>query len=378
MARIRVSEIRSSPHSHDSTESDGQLSSAEGKSLPACDLFNTTFSLHRVSPLFLGTSDLSGPHLRTLEAQLRGILTGDVVRGIEVGLNEDGEHALGNAGVLEAVTIEWVSVHETAAMSKPALQVTLQYESAQCLAILLPTLEATETANRTNTAPRQTFLHLPLLLMRMPTPLKGVISSFLSSSFDCRISTLHLNDKDVIKGWECWVRATTLPTGEYLAKDTVLTIAFSLPEIDDVAGSSDGHNTIAPPSPISQNLTGTGGRASPSLSDSASLGLRTIDIFVPDDDLRGFFEAGRQLQPALAANGTPFTQALSFYVKSHLGLDMAHSAVGVVRVACGGFVLSSNRLKIFAPPRSHADMYSGRHGDIISLILGDLVMRATE
>lgn len=377
MARLRVDATRPSPsRSQDSLGSNSRLSSIKATTLPACDLFNTTFSLYRASPLFVGADDLSDTRLQTLELRLRDILAGDFVRGIEVGLDEDGDRALGNAGALEAVAIEWVSAHQAVATSKPALQVTLQYENSQCLAVLLPVPGSSETANGTNAEPRDAFLSLPLLLLRMPVPLKDIIVSFLSNSFDCRISALHLTDKDVVHGWESWAYATTLPTSGSFARDAVLTLAFSPPDMSEVADTAEDDDMIDSSSPVSSSPT-RAVDATLSLSDTAGLGLKTVDIFVPNDDLRGFLEAGQHLESTHGASSMPFTNALAFYVKTHLGLDMAHPAVSVVRVACGGFVLSSSRLKIFEPPGSRADIYLNRHGGIIPLILGNLALRAS-
>lgn len=48
----------------------------------------------------------------------------------------------------------------------------------------------------------------------------------------------------------------------------------------------------------------------------------------------------------------PFTDALAQYVLQHLALDMFHPAVRITKVACGGFVLSEGRIKIFGLPSS--------------------------
>lgn len=362
--------------SQDSTGSSDRPSSVETGTLPACDLFNTTFSLYRASALFVGADGLSDARLRSLEVRLRDILTGDFVRGVEVGLDEDGDHALGNAGALEAVAIEWVSAEQAVEASTPALQVTLQYENAQCLAILLPAPEASESINGTSSTQDDDFLRLPLLLLRMPAPLKDVVTSFISSSFDCRISALQLADKDVIRGWESWARATMLPTGGPLAKDAIFTLAFDLPGLKEADVAVEDADMVDPPSPASPDPTEAVDAASRSISDTAGTGLKTVDIFIPNDDLRGFFEAGLQLRQTDEEGSTPFTSALALYVRKHLGLDMAHPAASVVRVACGGFVLSNNRLKIFEPPGSRFGISLGQHGGIVPLILGELTLRA--
>ena len=55
----------------------------------------------------------------------------------------------------------------------------------------------------------------------------------------------------------------------------------------------------------------------------------------------------------------PFTAGLARYLQHHLALDMHHGAVQVVRISCGGFVLSEGRLKLFKPSAGGSDGEDG-------------------
>lgn len=347
------------------------------------DIFNTTFALHQVSPLFVGPGGLTSSRLTGLEQKLRDILVGDVVRGVEVGLGDGSNSAMGGAGVLEAVSISMVSAGGVIATSESALQIALQYENALCLCVLLPLPEATEHASKFNATTGWSALHLPLLLLRMPLALKAIIIDFLSDSFDCRVSPIRLTSMDIVRGWELWARETGVPTTGQLAKDAVLTLSFCLSkhkDLLDLAENEAGESSAA-------NSRATTDAAGTPIS--TPLGLKTIDVFIPNEDLRGFLLAGTQVtgtaqtvsldadaSNSLGEKTTPFAYNLARYVKHHLALDMSNPAVSIVRIACGGFVLAESRLKLFSTPDSSQDLSSTRHRATLPLLLGDLVMRA--
>ncbi|EPE03810.1 siroheme synthase [Ophiostoma piceae UAMH 11346] len=349
---------------------------------PPCDIFNTTFSLHQASPLFVGSDGLSPARLTSLEQQLRDILVGDVVRGVEVGLDND-SNTMGGAGGLEVVTIAMVATEGVIATSESALQISLQYENALCLCLLLPLPEAVEHTTKYSLGAGRPAMHLPLLLLRMPLALKSIITNFLSDTFDCRVNPISLSGIDIIRSWELWARETGVPTTGQLAKDTVLTLSFCLakakgpPHLED---TEVGVDLSASPVAAAE-VTST--------PNSASLGIKTIDIFIPNEDLRGFIAVGRQHKARAQAgleepgrpnrldiDSMPFSYAVACYVKHHLALDMANPAVTIVRIACGGFVLAESRLKLLSTPDSNRDLVSARHRTTVSQLLGGLVLRA--
>ncbi|AEO67372.1 uncharacterized protein THITE_2144762 [Thermothielavioides terrestris NRRL 8126] len=369
--------------------------------------YNTTFSAHRVSPLHLGAEPLTAPRLRLLAQRLRDRLVGDVVRGVEVGSVE----VDGRAGALESVEMRWVGVADVLGVSREqleeeaeegtaekvtlrpgskALHVALRYEMASCTALLLPPLEeprrrgvdAAAAAFSVGAAALQQqqqqsvdassssrFLALPLLLLRMPAPLKTVVSDFLATTFDCRVSPMRLGTRSLVHSWEAWIRSAGLPSRGPLAKDVVLTLGFYVP----------------PPNRLSAAPEQRSGEDEGAEADQP-LGLRSIDVIIPAAELRKFVAAGKRLpqpqdkQPASTTPGwehddkqrrrlagrlyeegwewraapdaaarQPFTEALACYLQEHLALNLFHPGVRVTKVACAGFVMSETRLKVFAP-----------------------------
>lgn len=392
--------------------------------------YNTTFSAHRVSPLYLGKEQLTPDRLQTIAQRLRDRLVGDVVRGVEVGLGPGGGNwGLARAGALERVEMRWVGVADlldvareeleswdadddgTAAwrratgelLGKRALQVSMHYELASCTALLLPSLTG-EGKDRTDARGKtqffigagtdhggagqqlvdpDRFLTLPLLLLRMPAPLKTVVADFLSTTFDCRVSPMRLGTRSLVGSWEAWIRSAGLPARGPLAKDVVLSLGFHVPPPPDKA-------TIAPGQPS--------GDGDATASAHHHLGIKSVDVIIPAAELRRFTVAGQQMtgnhhkRPASTEWGwqddlrkrrrlagrlyeegwewrgascdgdgdgdgdgharpgqQPFTEALACYLDEHLGLHLFHPGVRIVKIACGGFVMSESRLKMFAP-----------------------------
>ncbi len=431
--------------------------------------YNTTFSAHRVSPLYLGSEPLTANRLQLLAQRLRDRIVGDVVRGVEVGLGPDGDDSIiGRAGALENVDIHWAAVADVLDISSEdirsvretgegedgevtdredavaahwrqvaaqlpghkALHISLRFEMASCTALMLPPLSpdsdgeanagakarffvpdgrGTDDMDWEQTINPAHFLALPLLLLRMPVPLKAMVGDFLATTFDCRVSPMRLGTRSLVRSWEAWIRSAGLPPRGPLAKDAVLSLGFYL----------------EPPTPAAAT-----GR--PSEQDNATAdqddelqppGLRSIDIIIPAAELQKFVAAGKQTAktqskqvgssagwgwekdlkqrrllagrlgeegwewrlptgPGQAGSGSlqPFTEVLACYLKEHLGLNLFHPGVRVTKIACGGFAMSEMRLKMFAPADDGATQGSGssllgQRGAVLEL-LGGLVEKA--
>ncbi|GKT59781.1 siroheme synthase [Colletotrichum tofieldiae] len=412
-------------------ESEPQPESPSPSSLedlePPPPFFNTTFSTHRASPLYVGDNALTFSRLQTLSQSLRDTLVGDVVRGVQVGL-EGSDSSLGRAGPLEKVGIRWVgsdallggaddadvdssqdlssdAIDGDTGRKKRSLVFEIKYENALCTAVLLPALsDKIQDAQKDGLKPAnkleipgllvgdsseedKQFLHLPLLLLRMPAPLKGIIVDFLSSTFDCRISSMRLGTRSLTAAWERWIEDAGLPLQGPLAKDMVLTLGFYVPPPDTTDGNDD------------QPMEG--------------LGIKSMDIIIPAEELRRFTKEGKALanagvKPAAAAKRKtlsqgyeddlrkrkrlaggkadegwgwidnsggekqePFLCALSAYLDKHVALNLFHPGVRVTKIACGGFVLSEGRVKVFSPPGNDDKVY----GPVKNLI-GDLINSA--
>jgi len=440
-----------------SPPSEAPSSQPESDDSSPTPFYNTTFSAHRVSPLYIGEEPLSSKRLQTIAHRLRDTLVGDVVRGVEVGLGADGGEdrgALGRAGALEAVEIRWVRMsslldiglssgrgggrgdsaelgsddgggdedgwNKTVALlsRKSALHIALRYEAASCSALLLPDLSedgdgngngsekvarsgfwvGNQKADAIPAADPKQFVSMPLLLLRMPAPLKAIIGDFISTSFDCRVSPLRLGTRSIVRGWESWIQEAGLPTRGPLAKDVVITLGFFLPPPEGDSGDQTEED------------------------DAEQQGLKSIDIFIPTTELRKFVGAGRdsaagrskrkasagetweedvkkrrklagrlheegwewrkpstdnaQSDEQSALHEQEFTEALGLYVDRHLGLNMFHPGVRITKIACGGFVMSEGRVKIFAPtdlgeaPGESQASSPGQRGAVYKLLRG--------
>lgn len=440
---------------------------------PLSPFLNTTFSTHRLSPLYVGSQPLTQDRIRTLSYRLRDFLVGDVVRGVELGLDrlaDDG--AMSRTGALEAVAISWVTLHglvgpypdtkqyrdargrnstplggnsgdgqagdvsslspSTGAWASPGktrgLQILLQYEHAECAALLLPSIRDAATskavaaaADHASSGPDPllnfalgrpddkdpAFLHLPLLLLRMPAPLKAAITDFLSRTFDCRVSSLGLGTRSLVRALETWMGELGPEASVNSAKDVVLTLGFYPPTVMQCRRRRRQEQQHQQQDMAQVTKVNGDEDDAPEASETTS-GLKSIDIIVPSADLLRFIAAGRphelgkdapphQLRgkrkragaesrdpyieakrrrlggdkdeegwtwrrwPATSEDSgsildsgppQPFTEALAKYVQQHLALDMFHPAVRISKIACGGFVLSEGRVKIFGTPPS--------------------------
>ncbi|KAG8417970.1 hypothetical protein J3458_005418 [Metarhizium acridum] len=362
--------------------------------------FNTTFSTHRVSPLYVGRQELTSSRLEQLAHRLRDTLVGDVVRGIQIGL-ESTDTPAGQVGSLRSVKIRWFHAQRLLDRDlfyteqdggsgltdtvmrrwnrlqetyKRGLWIEIRHENAAYIALLLPGHPGTVKDRRSGThgftmqpdgnAPaakinQDQFIHLPLLLLRMPQALKGVIGDWISTTFDCRVSKLNLGTRTLVTVWEDWIKTAGLP-GK--GPDFAISLAFNAP--------------IAKKEP-------SGPTESEDESDndgmSSDPGLRGMDITIAPQDLRRFFRRGeqsgelyrssssgpwendirerRRLAGGNADDGWgwrasqepdehPFTEALARYLDHHLALNMFHPSVRVVQISCGGFMLAQSRLKI--------------------------------
>ncbi|KAJ6788815.1 hypothetical protein PWT90_02818 [Aphanocladium album] len=349
--------------------------------------FNTTFSTHRVSPLFIGAQALDQTRLDQLAHRLRDTLVGDVVRGIQIGL-ESLETPAGQVGPLRYVKFRWFSPAdvlgdrevlddapdrargEAADGLDKGLWVEIRHENAAYIALLLPgytTLQQTGSVKPSdwsmrpgrqaadNNLDEARFLHLPLLLLRMPQPLKHVIGDWLSTTFDCRVSKVSLGTKTLVNAWEGWIETMGLSNK---GPDFVVTLAFNSPLHDGEAALNSDSDSDTP--------------------EATEPGLRSMSVAIPPQDLRRFLRTGKRLPPerrstpalwerdsrerrrlaggntddgwawtsATSTGDQPFTAALGRYLQHHLALNLFHPSVRVIQISCGGFVLAQSKLKI--------------------------------
>ncbi|KAH7171350.1 kinetochore complex Sim4 subunit Fta1-domain-containing protein [Dactylonectria macrodidyma] len=320
--------------------------------------FNTTFSTHRVSPLHVSPEGLTPGRLEVLSRRLRDVLVGDVVRGIQVGLQAT-ETSSGQVGPLKAVQLQWFQANtilggDVENQSQWGLWIDIRHENAAYAGLLLPGL-STSSADDTTPDTQGNFLQLPLLLLRMPAALKNVVTDWLAATFDCRVGRMTIGTKTILGVWESWVEAVGIKNS---GPDFTVTLAFNVPlsAIGD-ATIEDSEDEV--------------------VQDPTAPGLRSMDITISPQDLRRFARAGASMQPlkkdtldpweddprerrrlaggnsddgwAWRANDAkthPFTEALGRYLSHHLALDLFHPSVRVTQISCSGFVLGQSRLKI--------------------------------
>jgi Kinetochore complex Sim4 subunit Fta1 len=333
-------------------------------------LYNTTFTLHRLSPLYVGRdAPLDNAALLPYARRFRDILVGDVLRGVRVGLGSD-EDVLARIGALQAVTWKvlveedaWdITANDESRVDDPivfspgkGIYVTVAYEKATYVAILL----------RNQKAPRDGppgFQHMPLLLTRMPSSLRDTFTEFLESSFDARISVLRLGRSHLPSTLESYVQnclggeddedaslEERNGTLKRILKDVQVVVGFDLP--------------------------------------SGNTPLKTIDIFIARDDLPRLLQSGSKIHTKVLAKEEPkrpFMDALTLYVHTHLALNLRHEDVNILRVACGAFVLGAEgKVKLTEPIASGAENIQGHAtailiDELIRLAEGQIMSKAGE
>ncbi|KAM0348725.1 hypothetical protein ACHAPU_004164 [Fusarium lateritium] len=351
---------------HSPTQSVNTTSDDNDEAVPP--FFNTTFSTHRVSPLHIGKTRLTKQRLQVIASRLRDTLVGDVIRGIQLRL-EATDTSIGQVGALKGVRIEWfrastflgeeINDDELEAPrgdqsdlpddQKQGLWISIEHENAAYAAILLPGFSDVEGLRQEED--QRKFLHLPLLLMRMPQQLKSAIAEWLAASFDCRVSKVTLGTKTILGVWESWIASNGINDR---GTDFTITLAFNAPL----------PSNYGPTAPDNDQLED---------EETATPGLRSIDITISAQDLRRFVRAGEKSDAPidtswkgdarerrrLAGGNTddgwawrtkespaPFTEALGTYLHHHLALNLFHPSVHITQISCAGFVLGQGRLKI--------------------------------
>ena len=306
---------------------------ADSKPYP---LFNSTFTVFKVSPLFHGNlhagpkSPLSEEALKTHARQLRNTLTKDSIRGLGIAhdsqeysdtLQDCSWSLLGNE-------TQWKSDAQTESQSPVqfvnsdnarGINVQLKYEKATHCAMLLR-----DPMNLVDDHPQ--FTTLPLLLLRMPAAIRNVFLNYLRLNFDCNISahTLHSIDASlerfiatVSENASSWSPFTYQPSLPAILKN--LQIQLTFPSVTKL--------------------------------------LKNLDITIAAEDIPPFLEQGKMLvtqQPQL--QGCPFIAALSCYLDKHCALRLDQKSVRVSKIVCGVFALSMDgKMKIFAPDRFELD-----------------------
>lgn len=294
-------------------------------------LFNTSWTLHRLSPLHHGKGSETllnnDAALKAYATRLRDQLTGDVLAGLHAAASTAEDDALSRTGALRDCRWEFFGVrpsqrdvHPNATF--PGILVTLEYENITYKAALLAGTDS-------NTQPRKGVTVLPLLLTKFPNALRQTFITFLTANFDTYCSNLQLPSSFLCSGLETFIGELQNSGDRSLADDIVedaikelqLTLAFS--------------SSIAP---ALRNLNVNVSRAS-------------LVAFLRDNTGNSKGKAvQRKPQPSLIRN-------LTSYLETHLAMKLdldgsqqnklSRRHVRLSKVACAAFVLGTEgRLKL--------------------------------
>lgn len=299
-------------------------------------LFNTSWTLHRLSPLHHKKDCESllnnQAALNTYATRLRDQLTGDVLAGLHSTAGTADDDALSKTGALKECS--WRSIssgsstrdasdRRDANVSFPGILVTLEYENIVYKAALLAEPESDSQRD----PPHEGSTFLPLLLTKCPNALRQTFISFLSANFDVYCAPLRLPSAFLCNGLETFVDELRTGLGdsanevvEEVIKELQLTLAFSA--------------IIAP-------------------------ALRTLNVSISRASLTGFLNDGkntsrRTLKQKLS---NPLIANLSTYLETHLAMQLdltgslknqaAKQHVRLSKASCAAFVLGGEgRMKL--------------------------------
>lgn len=304
------------------------------------ELFNTSWTLHRLSPLHHGkdceTLLDNSTALKVYATRLRDQLTGDVLAGLHASATVADNDGLSKTGALRQC--HWLQITTDSSSDQrasfPGILVRLEYENITYKAALLADPEKDSRSGDR----REGSTSLPLLLTKFPAALRQTFISFLSANFDAYCSSLRLPPSFLCSGMESFIaglrgtgsRESAIGIIEETIKDLQLTLSFS--------------TSIAPE-------------------------LRSLNVNIPRSSLNDFLQedsGNSKARKLKQKSRSPFIPNLSSYLENHLAmkLDMDGSAqtqgaerhVRLSKVACSAFVLGSDgRMKLSAAEQSEDD-----------------------
>ena len=297
-------------------------------------LYNTTFTLHRVSSLYTGVNHpLNNAALQQHAKRFRDILAGDVLRGVRIGLGSEDE-ALARVGALQSVTWQVLAgedlwdVDEESRMDSSmdhgagngngnGILVQISYEKMAYRALLLR--KDREKGQDEIDGQKESFQHFPLLLTRMPAPLRETFADFLTTTFDARVAVLHLSSPYLTTAFEKYISDCCIDEdGEALDPIQLSSVLRKI--VKDV-----------------QVLIGF---------DLPTTSLQTMEFHIAQEDIPRLVQRGKKV----GDGESPFMNALESFVRAHLALDIKHVKVRILRIACGAFVLGAEgRVKLTEP-----------------------------
>ncbi|RJE21456.1 hypothetical protein PHISCL_06210 [Aspergillus sclerotialis] len=308
-------------------------------------LLNTSWTAHRLSPLHHEKEFqtlLNNPDaLNTYASRLRDQLTGNIFGGLQSGLSAGGEDdSFSKTGALRSCSWEmlssWAELTDDNAVStvpRPSagVLVTLEYEKVVYKAALLSNDDTEQTESSTS---------LPLLLTRLPNPLRQTFVSFLSANFDTYCSILRLPQAFLCSALEVYFNPF-IPSGSSDDDQNLNILADVVKEL---------HLTL-------------------SFSPSIAPNLRSLNISIPRTTFMAFVTSSPSTEHpenALLAN-------LSSYLDKHLAMNLelnnpsAHTLAKqharLSKVSSGAFGIGcEGKLKLVVPEGNTATGDSAENG----------------
>lgn len=289
--------------------------------IPPYPLYNRTYNLYRLSPLHHGeTPLLDDKSLRIHAKRLKEQLKGDNVRGVQVDFATAEDIA--KLGPLEECSWEtvgdedaWIdryrqSVDPDASQLSAALspdrargiEISLEYEKQSYNALLLRDPGVTSSPDG--------FTSLPLLLVKMPGPIREIFLNYIRTAFDAHVAPLRLPSRFITSSLETYLRHLSSTTSTQTIQNVIRQL----------------HIQLAFP--------------------TATTILKHVEISIAGSDVPGFVSQGKSPR---GVTNRPFTTALSQYLQSHLALDLSHTKTHISRISCNSFTLGTERLKLIAP-----------------------------
>lgn len=303
--------------------------------IPLYPLYNRTYHLYRLSPLHHGRTPLLDQRaLRTHATRLKSQLKGDNLRGVEVNAANT-DTTITQYGPLEECNWNlfgdedaWIDHHQqlfdpnaSQLSSVPApehargVQVNLTYEAQTYNALLL--------RDSVSDPSPEGFTSLPLLLIRMPAPIRDLFLNYLKTNFDTHVSPLRLPTAFLTSTLESYFRRLTATTSQSI-RDVIQQL----------------HVQLAFP--------------------NSTTSLKHVDITIASADVSGFVSRGKRLRDTRSA---PFTAAMSSYLQKHMAISLSNPKVCISKISCGAFTLSIDRMKL-VPPEVLSDASLSEENDV--------------
>ena len=323
--------------SRDSRETESRKKTNKMEGILHRELFNTSWNLHRLSPLHHGkefaTLLNNQVALKAYATRLRDQLTGDVLAGLHIPTSTTEDETLSRTGSLIDCRWEFLSTkQEPRKSSLSGILVTLEYENITCKAALLTDSAAADDAaatasiSATKKAERSGVTILPLLLTKFPTALRQTFITFLQSTFDAYCSNLRLSSAFLCTGLEIF--------------------------LEELRGSRDGASADHLVEEVLKDL-----QLSLAFSSSIAPALRNLSVNIARDSLVGFLQVPSEVPVAQRKPKSILIANLSAYLEKHLAMKVdldgslqnkvSRQHVRLAKVACAAFVLGSEgRMKL--------------------------------